>query len=163
MIIKEMRIAAGLSRAEMSKEFEIPIRTLENWESGTRKPPDWAVKMITERLKSMKKDLYTQENLYLMGEAYHLLLLDLKKSTDTIQDPYSQISDIYPFKCITMILPRVTSIGMSKITNVKVAQLMELIDPDDVNALMITPTPKELRMNWWMGFSKYKKINREQK
>lgn len=51
--IKTARIKAGLSRAEMSRQFEIPIRTLENWEAGTRVPPVWAEKLIVEKLESM--------------------------------------------------------------------------------------------------------------
>ena len=33
-IFKEARLAAGLTRAAMSELMEIPLRTLENWESG---------------------------------------------------------------------------------------------------------------------------------
>ena len=40
--IKEKRIAAGLSRAEMARRFEIPIRTLEDWETEKRTPPVWS-------------------------------------------------------------------------------------------------------------------------
>ena len=52
--IKEARTDAGLSRAEMSRQFKIPVRTLENWESGIRKPPIWAEKLIVEKLCMMK-------------------------------------------------------------------------------------------------------------
>lgn len=51
--IKAARMEAGLSRAEMSRRFEIPIRTLENWEAGTRVPPVWAEKLIIEKLEDM--------------------------------------------------------------------------------------------------------------
>lgn len=54
--IKSARIAAGLSRAEMSRQFEIPIRTLENWEAGTNHPPAWAEKLILKELKNMKNE-----------------------------------------------------------------------------------------------------------
>lgn len=56
MTIKESRTAAGLSRAEMSRRFEIPIRTLENWESGVNQPPAWAEKLIIEKLERMAKE-----------------------------------------------------------------------------------------------------------
>lgn len=53
--IKKARIEAGItSRAEMSRVFEIPIRTLENWESGVRIPPHWAEKLIIEKLEQIK-------------------------------------------------------------------------------------------------------------
>ena len=34
MTIKEARVQVGMSRAEMSRVFEIPIRTLEDWDAG---------------------------------------------------------------------------------------------------------------------------------
>lgn len=55
-MIKEKRLAAGLSRAEMARRFEIPIRTLENWEAGTRTPPVWAEKLIVEKLERMMEE-----------------------------------------------------------------------------------------------------------
>lgn len=51
--IQEARSEAGLSRAEMSRKFEIPIRTLENWEAGKRMLPHWAEKLIIEKLELM--------------------------------------------------------------------------------------------------------------
>jgi DNA-binding transcriptional regulator YiaG len=56
MTIKEARAAAGLSRSEMSRRFEIPIRTLEDWDAGKMKPPAWAEKLIIEKLEAMKKE-----------------------------------------------------------------------------------------------------------
>lgn len=53
--IRGKRLEAGLSRAEMSRIFEIPIRTLENWEAGSRIPPHWAEKLIIEKLQSLGK------------------------------------------------------------------------------------------------------------
>lgn len=52
--IKEKRLRAGISRAEMSRILDIPIRTLENWESGTNRPPEWAEKMIIEKLNEIQ-------------------------------------------------------------------------------------------------------------
>ena len=55
MTIKETRIEAGLSRAEMSRQFKIPIRTLENWDKGVSNPPEWAEKLIIEKLNWIKE------------------------------------------------------------------------------------------------------------
>jgi DNA-binding transcriptional regulator YiaG len=55
MTIKEAREQAGLSKAEMARRFEIPIRTLENWESGNRTPPPYVEKLIIEKLETMKE------------------------------------------------------------------------------------------------------------
>lgn len=55
MTIKEAREQAGLSRAEMSRRFEIPVRTLEDWEKGKRTPPPYVEKLIIEKLETMKE------------------------------------------------------------------------------------------------------------
>ena len=56
MKIKEAREAAGLSRAEMSRVFEIPIRTLEEWDAGRRTPPPYVEKLIIEKLEAISKN-----------------------------------------------------------------------------------------------------------
>lgn len=54
MTIKEAREKAGISRAEMSRQFEIPLRTLEDWETEKRTPPPYVTKLIIEKLERMK-------------------------------------------------------------------------------------------------------------
>jgi len=54
--IKKAREAAGLSRKEMSDEFEIPYRTLQSWELGDRECPPWAEKLIIEKLMKIKEE-----------------------------------------------------------------------------------------------------------
>lgn len=56
MNIKEAREQAGLSRAEMSRIFEIPIRTLEEWDAGRRTPPTYVEKLIIEKLQTISKE-----------------------------------------------------------------------------------------------------------
>ena len=48
MNITEMRNYIGVSRAEFSRRYNIPLRTLENWESGKSKCPDY-VRQLLER------------------------------------------------------------------------------------------------------------------
>ena len=55
MTIKEAREQAGLSRAKMSRLFEIPIRTLEDWDAGKSSPPPYVAKLIIEKLQSMEE------------------------------------------------------------------------------------------------------------
>lgn len=55
MTIKEARESIGMSRAEMSRVFEIPIRTLEDWDNGKRTPPPYVQKLIIEKLLTMQK------------------------------------------------------------------------------------------------------------
>lgn len=46
MDIKKIREFSGLSRAEFSRKYEIPVRTLENWEAGIRKCPEYVEKLL---------------------------------------------------------------------------------------------------------------------
>ena len=46
MTIKELRTATGLSQAKFAKLLDIPTRTIEDWEGGRHKPPDYVVKLI---------------------------------------------------------------------------------------------------------------------
>lgn len=49
--IREARKAAGLTQKQMSEKMGIPKRTIENWEGGTRKCPEWAERLIVAELK----------------------------------------------------------------------------------------------------------------
>lgn len=48
MSTMEMREHLKISRAEFSRRYNIPVRTLENWESGKNKCPDY-VRQLLER------------------------------------------------------------------------------------------------------------------
>lgn len=57
MTIKETRAAAGLSRPQMSKAiYGIPVRTIEDWETGKRIPPTWVEKLVIEKLQRIAKE-----------------------------------------------------------------------------------------------------------
>lgn len=51
--IKKYRMEAGLTQATMSELFEIPKRTIESWEMGTRIPPKYVEKLIIEKLEQL--------------------------------------------------------------------------------------------------------------
>ena len=44
--VRAIRQRTGLSQAAFAERFEIPKRTLENWESGTREPPIYVLHML---------------------------------------------------------------------------------------------------------------------
>lgn len=44
--IKKLREINNLNRGEMSRKFLIPIRTLENWDSGVRVPAEYVYMLI---------------------------------------------------------------------------------------------------------------------
>lgn len=46
--VKEIRKEAGLTQAEFAKKHEIPLRTLQSWETGEREPAAYIVKMLAK-------------------------------------------------------------------------------------------------------------------
>ena len=56
MKIKEARLIAGLTQKQVSDLLDIPLRTIENWESECRTPAAYVEKLIVEKLLSMKKE-----------------------------------------------------------------------------------------------------------
>ena len=51
MTITEMRNYIGVSRAEFSRRYNIPIRTLESWEAGVRTPPEYVLNLLEESVR----------------------------------------------------------------------------------------------------------------
>ena len=49
--IKELRENIGMNRRQFSEHTGIPIRTLEDWEAGRRKPPEYVPRLLTYMLK----------------------------------------------------------------------------------------------------------------
>ena len=53
--IKAAREAAGLTQAEVYEVLRIPMRTLQDWENERRTPPEWAERLIIEKLEQIKE------------------------------------------------------------------------------------------------------------
>lgn len=52
--IKAAREAAGLTQSEVYEVLRIPMRTLQDWENDRRTPPEWAERLIIEKLEQIK-------------------------------------------------------------------------------------------------------------
>lgn len=44
--IKEIRKMTGLSQAKFSKKYNVPVRTLQNWEAGKNSPPLYVIELL---------------------------------------------------------------------------------------------------------------------
>ena len=53
--IKEARTTASLTQAQMAEKMRIPKRTIEDWERGTRKPPEYVERLVIAELKRIAK------------------------------------------------------------------------------------------------------------
>lgn len=50
--IKELRESTGMNRKEFCEYFEIPYRTVTEWERGTRKMPDYVFRLLAYRIET---------------------------------------------------------------------------------------------------------------
>mgnify|MGYP000843743816 CR=1 FL=1 len=46
MELKEMRKLLGLSQAAFGDRYNIPVRTIQDWESGRRKAPVYVLELL---------------------------------------------------------------------------------------------------------------------
>lgn len=52
---KELRVASGMNKTEFAKYFKIPYRTVQNWEMGARKCPEYLLELMEYKLNSKKQ------------------------------------------------------------------------------------------------------------
>jgi site-specific DNA recombinase len=50
--IKELRKSVGMTQKAFGDYFNIPMRTIQHWESGTRECPEYLLKLIEYKLKN---------------------------------------------------------------------------------------------------------------
>ncbi len=52
--VRELRNSTGMNRKEFCEYFGIPYRTVTEWERGTRKLPDYVLRMMAYQVKMEK-------------------------------------------------------------------------------------------------------------
>ncbi len=50
MDIREMRTRLGDTQSEFAARYNIPFRTVQNWETGLRKPPEYIMTLLESRI-----------------------------------------------------------------------------------------------------------------
>lgn len=79
MNIREMRTRLGDTQSQFAARYNIPFRTVQNWEAGTRKPPEYIINLLEKRTK---EDLLNRKTLSL--PKYDPRKRDLPKRSDYI-------------------------------------------------------------------------------
>lgn len=91
--IKNKRIKLGLTQSQLSEITGVPFRTIQNWEGGQRKCPEYVEKMILDKLNQMfeQPDYKT-----ILEELLEMLESDLRSisNPDTKQYVENVINDI---------------------------------------------------------------------
>lgn len=54
MTIKTMRESSGMSKSKFAEYFQIPYRTIQNWELNINKCPTYLLKLMEYKLKNEK-------------------------------------------------------------------------------------------------------------
>ena len=51
MDIREMRTRLGDTQSEFAARYNIPFRTVQNWETGLRRPPEYIISLLENRIR----------------------------------------------------------------------------------------------------------------
>ena len=79
MNIREMRMLLGDTQSEFAARYNIPFRTIQNWETGVRTPPEYMVSLLEDRIRA---DLINRKTAVL--PKYDPQKRDLPKRSDYI-------------------------------------------------------------------------------
>ncbi len=79
MDIREMRNALGDTQSEFAARYHIPFRTIQNWETGKRTPPEYVVNLLESRINA---DLINRKTVTLPKYDPHKA--DLPKRSDYV-------------------------------------------------------------------------------
>ena len=52
MNIREMRMRLGDTQGEFALRYNIPFRTIQNWEAGVRKPPEYVINLLEKCIRA---------------------------------------------------------------------------------------------------------------
>ena len=52
MTIKNLRAACGMTLKAFSEHLHIPYRTVQDWNSGLREPPEYVIELIEYKLRN---------------------------------------------------------------------------------------------------------------
>ena len=51
MELRELRAQLGDTQSEFAGRYGIPFRTVQNWEAGIRKPPEYMINLLERRVR----------------------------------------------------------------------------------------------------------------
>ena len=79
MNIRELRNQLGDTQSEFAERYNIPFRTIQNWETGVRKPPEYIMQLLESRIMA---DLVNRKTVLL--PKYDVQKKDLPKRGDYV-------------------------------------------------------------------------------
>ena len=58
MTIRDIRLNANMTQKEFAEYFGIPQRTIEGWDSGRRKPPEYLIELIKYKIEKERLGMF---------------------------------------------------------------------------------------------------------
>jgi len=90
--IKQIRNNIGMTQDEVSKLIGIPVKSIRNWEQEIRKPSQWTIDLIVDRLLREKN-----EKIQIIDQSTGVLsFLSIKKAICKVANQYN-VDRIYLF------------------------------------------------------------------
>lgn len=62
MIFNEILEKSGLNQSDFSRKFNIPLRTIQNWNREERIPPDYVLELLNFAIEAEKKGFIYNKN-----------------------------------------------------------------------------------------------------
>jgi predicted nucleotidyltransferase len=90
--IKTIRQNIGLTQEQVAELTGVPVKTLRNWEQQIRKPSEWTLDLVVDRLLRIK----LEEQLQIDDDTGVLSFLTIKEEVSAVAKKYD-ISKIYLF------------------------------------------------------------------
>lgn len=104
MNIAEMRALLNVSRAEFSRQYNIPVRTLENWESRKTSCPEYVRELLEKAVISNAKQENKEENMGYIFEGTHygkVVKVDYCPEGNLVKNAINALQEKgYPFKLL---------------------------------------------------------------
>ena len=104
MNITEMRALLNVSRAEFSRQYNIPVRTLENWESGKTSCPEYVRELLEKAVISNAKKENREENMGYIFEGTHYgveVKMEYLSAGNLVKNAINALQEKgYPFKLL---------------------------------------------------------------
>jgi len=92
MILKQIRSNYNMTQEELSLHLNIPLKTLQKWEQGTRETSKWVTDLVIDKLLNFKR-----EQLINVDESHGILnYSQIKSRVNEVAKKYS-INKVYLF------------------------------------------------------------------
>lgn len=82
--VKNLRKELGLTQKEFAEVFDIPVRTIEDYERGARVPAKWTKRLLIDKMSQVNDELKSLDGRNVSDIQYETIQC-LKKMIDCIQ------------------------------------------------------------------------------